>query len=939
VSNEPRDPAATNPSPTRVAPPDVTTDLPAPASAEDDTSRHGDTSVSRDTPADTATYRGAGASFDPARTGLHTPSHEPEPDAARDAPTLAGYEIIAELGRGGMGVVYKARQLGLNRVVALKMILAGPHADGGAINRFLAEARAVARFQHPNIVQVFEVAQFDGLPYFSLEFVEGGTLGKKIAREPQPPKYAAETVEQLARAMQYAHDRGIVHRDLKPANILLAPDGTPKITDFGLAKSLEGDSGQTQSGQVLGTPSYMAPEQARGEVEHVGPAADVYALGAILYDLLTGRPPFAGSSVLDTLEMVRNREPVPPSQLTAKLPRDLETICLKCLQKDAAKRYASAGDLADDLRRFLDGRPIVVRPVGKVEKAWRWAKRNPVGALAALLGLAVVIVPSVLSVLLFQAKTFAQGEQKKAEDALAAEKQALIDKENARAAEEVAKKEAIENLNLAAKQRDGALNAFRGVLFRVDPVLRSKASLAPVRRDVIDVILRDFRVITDEASLKLKRNLLEDRTEAVAYSRIGDIYFQAGEVKEAAVWREKAYPILKKVADENPNDPAALFNLSSASNLLADVEWRFGNGPKARGLYADALELRLKRVPLIEAMVKDGKAQDLDLLRARYALAESYSLVAFADLRLGNPASAVENYLASDKAFADLPPRTSRSLPVRRIRAEIQVRLGDARLRQNRPDEAEKHYRAALDERLALLKDTPPPKPESPLKEAIEQARLTIKGDIAQSRLYLGDYFLTVRGDVTTATVEYRLAFDLFAELLKNEPDRLDYRQRVAATHYRLGYAAGKSPTVHALVGAGHAVKHYGECLRLREELAKIDPKDAPAKVELMLALARLGRAAEAEKRAGELLTLTRETPDPQVLFQTAAGLAVAAGGASDSVVATRCRDKAFEVLNELVKHGWKSGAALELDPDLESLRDDPRFAKVLAALSPPREK
>ena len=290
-------------------------------------------------------------------TGGYTPSRMPKPAKAVDV-KVRGYEILGELGRGGMGVVYKAKQVGLDRLVALKMILAGAHARQKDLDRFKAEAQAVARFQHPNIVQVFEVGDSDGLPFFSLEFVDGGTLADQVKREPQPPHRAAEVMEALARAMQYAHERDVVHRDLKPANVLVTRDGVPKITDFGLAKRLEADSGQTQAGTVLGTPSYMAPEQAMGDTDKVGPAADVYSLGAMFYDLLTGRPPFAGSSVLDTLEMVRTREPVPPGQLAAKLPKDVETICLKCLQKDPAKRYASAGELADDLRRSRSGSPL-----------------------------------------------------------------------------------------------------------------------------------------------------------------------------------------------------------------------------------------------------------------------------------------------------------------------------------------------------------------------------------------------------------------------------------------------------------------------------------------------------------------------------------------------------------------------------------------------------
>jgi serine/threonine protein kinase len=299
-------------------------------------------------------------------------------------PQVPGYEILAELGRGGMGVVYQARQIALKRVVALKMILAGKHASPAELARFRAEAEAVAQFQHPHIVQIHEGGEHHGLPYFSLEFVDGGNLTQKLAGTPLPVRQAAELMEMLARAMHYAHQRGIVHRDLKPANVLLTADGTPKVTDFGLAKRLVGDAGQTTSGAILGTPSYMAPEQAAGKTKEVGPPADVYALGAILYEVLTGRPPFRAATPLDTLLQVVSDEPVPPSRLQSKVPRELETICLKCLQKEPRKRYASAEALAEDLRRFLNGEPIWSRPVGAWERGWRWCQREPV--VAGLLG-------------------------------------------------------------------------------------------------------------------------------------------------------------------------------------------------------------------------------------------------------------------------------------------------------------------------------------------------------------------------------------------------------------------------------------------------------------------------------------------------------------------------------------------------------------------------
>ncbi len=226
--------------------------------------------------------------------------------------------------------------------LALKMIRGGANARPEDLTRFEIEAKAVAAIEHSNFVRIFEIGEHDGLPYFSLEYLPGGTLAQKIGGKPQPFDEAAQMVETLARAMHVAHEHKVIHRDLKPTNILFAADGTLKITDFGLVKRLEDDSGHTSSGSILGTPSYMAPEQARGESGRVGPAADQYAFGAILYELLTGRPPFLGTSVLDTLDMVRNREPVPPSQLQPKTPRDLETICLKCLEKDIARRYPDA---------------------------------------------------------------------------------------------------------------------------------------------------------------------------------------------------------------------------------------------------------------------------------------------------------------------------------------------------------------------------------------------------------------------------------------------------------------------------------------------------------------------------------------------------------------------------------------------------------------------
>jgi hypothetical protein len=296
----------------------------------------------------------------------------------RSHPAIAGYEIERELGRGGMGVVYKARQVALDRSVALKLILHGECAGPDALARFRTEAQALARLQHPHVVQVHEVGVYGGLPYLALEYIDGGGLDRRLAPGPLPPRDAAELLLTVSRAVHAIHAKGVVHRDLKPANILLTADGTPKIADFGLAKTLADDQGRTATGAVLGTPSYMAPEQAGGRRREVGPAADIYALGAILYEMLTGRPPFVAATQLDTLLLLVSDEVIPPRERNPKLPRALDAICLKCLQKSPERRYATADALAADLRRFLAGEPVRARPMVSGERAGRWLAGHPV---------------------------------------------------------------------------------------------------------------------------------------------------------------------------------------------------------------------------------------------------------------------------------------------------------------------------------------------------------------------------------------------------------------------------------------------------------------------------------------------------------------------------------------------------------------------------------
>jgi len=301
------------------------------------------------------------------------------------------YEITRELARGGMGVVFRARQMSLNRTVALKMILAGQLANDTDVKRFYTEAEAAANLDHPGVVPIYEVGQHEGQHYFSMGFVEGQSLAQRLVDGPLPPREAAALMVKVAEAIEYAHGRGVIHRDLKPGNILLDRSGSPRVTDFGLAKKLQGDSGLTGSGQIMGTPSYMPPEQAGANRGEVGPAADVYALGATLYALVTGRPPFQAATPMDTVLQVISDEPIPPRRLNASVPLDLDTICLRCLEKEPKRRYGSARGLAEDLGRWLRGEPIEARPVGRWERAAKWARRRPAAATLAVVCCAMAL--------------------------------------------------------------------------------------------------------------------------------------------------------------------------------------------------------------------------------------------------------------------------------------------------------------------------------------------------------------------------------------------------------------------------------------------------------------------------------------------------------------------------------------------------------------------
>ncbi|QDV38142.1 serine/threonine-protein kinase [Tautonia plasticadhaerens] len=477
-----------------------------------------------------------------------SPPTAPPPSPALPSP-FGPFELQRMLGRGGMGVVYRAIHSGLNRPVALKMIRAGLLADADDLRRFRNEARAVALLDHPGIVPVFEVGEHDGRHYFSMKLVEGGTLADLIAEGRSLPRGSALLVAEAARAVHHAHIRGILHRDLKPANILLDVEGSPLVSDFGLAKRIgpdaDADTEQTADGAILGTPAYMSPEQAGGPAGSITTAADVYGLGAILYALLAGRAPFQGESTAAVLDAVRNRPPARPSALNPDVPRDLETICLKCLEKDPARRYGSALALADDLLAWLDGRPIAARRAGPVERARLWCRRRPaVAALAAAVVLAVVV--GVASTIVLQARANAR---------LEAQYQATL------------KAEA-----LADDRLDRAMQAIEDYYTGVsaDAILGQQVPEA-VRERLLSRPIRFYEELTRELDAKADPSPRERLLLAEGRSGLGQILLILGRPTEAAGQCRAAIAVLDRLAADRPDDPEARAALASSEIDLGKI--------------------------------------------------------------------------------------------------------------------------------------------------------------------------------------------------------------------------------------------------------------------------------------------------------------------------------------------------------------------------------
>jgi serine/threonine-protein kinase len=761
---------------------------------------------------------------------LFSTAKDPQETTTEDWPLIPGYEILGELGRGGMGVVYKARQVSLNRLVALKMV---PAAGAGPeeLARFRVEAEAAARLQHPNIVAIHEVGVHAGRPYVALEFVDGGSLARHLAGTPLPSRQAAEVVGVLAQAMHYAHERGIIHRDLKPDNILLqmqnaecrmqnertAPDsafgirhsafGIPKITDFGLAKQWKCDPGLTRTGVVLGTPSYMAPEQAQGKVRETGPAADVYSLGAILYELLTGRPPFRGATALETVQQVLTDDPVPPSRLQPKSARDLDTICLNCLQKEPLKRYASALALAEDLSRFLAGEPIKARPTPPWERAWKWARRRPaaaaLGAVCCAAAVTLVVIMGVYNARL----------QEERDAATRAKAQAQANFQKARAAVDQFYTKVTENK---------LLNVPR---------------LGPLKKDLLQTAQRFY-----EELVKQHREEADVRADlGRAYWRLATITAEIDSKSQALGLFQSALALQKQLVHDDPDSREHQNNLADTFDSLGSLAHALGKTAQGGQFLRKGLRVREKL-----AHAHPGHAA------YEKNLAASYHNLAFWHQDRGDTAKAETNYRKAIRIKRQLVRHHPTVLAYQSDLAQSHSNLGLLFYHSGQMDKAEAAWKRGLEIQEIIAARQP---------HVAEYQK-----NLAWYQNNLGSlYFRT--GQLDRAASAWRRTVAIQKDLVRDYPDVLQYQSDLAATHSNLGalhYTAGRF---------GKAVEGFEKARVIQEHLVRNQPKVTQYQHELAANYNNLcavysdtGQPAKAEAALQKAITirvqLVREHPD-----------------------------------------------------------------------------
>jgi len=690
------------------------------------------------------------------------PGDAPSPTPGDMLRYFGDYELLEEIARGGMGVVYKARQTTLDRIVAVKMILAGNLASQADIERFHVEAQAAANLRHPNIVAIHEVGKHAGQHYFSMDYVEGQSLADMVRESPLSGERAAAYVKTIAEAIEYAHQQGTLHRDLKPSNVLIDDTDQPRVTDFGLAKRIEGDSALTGTGQILGTPSYMPPEQAAANRGEVGPPSDVYSLGAVLYELLTGRPPFKAETPLDTLMQVLEVEPVSPRLLNPKIHKDLETIALKCLQKSPKSRYATAAELAADLRRFLHDEPILARPVSGTERLWRWCRRNP--RVAALTGAVFVLLATVAAGSSVAAVRIAR-EKQRTEQARQTADENYRHAQTQRERAEASQREALANLKTADTERRRAEANYGKARGAVDQMLTRVGQerlsgvpqMEPVRRALLEDALRFY-----EGFLEEKSDDPTVRTEtARAYCRVADICGTLGKLDEAHDAYLHGEQLFAGLADEYAAEPKYRNDLALVKNQLGKLLSDTGRAPEAKQAFDQA-------IAILEPLAAEFPA----IAEYRAALVDTLCNLGTLDElndRFGDAEAAYRRAVKlADDLTARFPGTSDYEFNV------SQCCGGLARLLRasNREVEAEQIFRRGLDglEKLA----------------ATFPAVIGYKNALAKFHHNHGIQ-LDMAGRADEAERSFRRAVELHDKLAGDFPHVVEYRQDLAKHHNSLG--------------------------------------------------------------------------------------------------------------------------------------------------------
>lgn len=574
-------------------------------------------------------------------------------------PEIPGYVVGEQLGRGGMGIVYRGWQTALKRPVALKLIRSGALADESEQARFRAEAEAVARLEHPNIVQVHDIGSAHGQLYLALQYCPHGTLAARCGTQPQSPAYAAETARTIAAAVAFAHSKSVIHRDLKPANILLAEDDRPVIADFGLARLLGDGSGGTRTGEIAGTPSYLAPEQARGGPAASAPGVDIYAIGAILYELLTGQPPFRGPTAMETVRLVLEHEPVAPRRLQPTVPRDLDTIAMKCLAKEPARRYASAHDLAQDLRRYLSGEAIVARPVSAVERAARWARRRPAVAALSLGLLAAMLI------------------------GLVAWYQFTVQLADARAE--------------AARQRDQAVNNLKAARSAVQTFLRQVTNESRFKEAASPQLRRRLLELAKQYYDDLPPTAIEDSTllaEQIAtlidLSRMMELF---GESDDALAALRRASALSSELAGRSPDSTALRIQIAAVHNDFGHALSDRKQYEKARGEYQAAIAIS-------EPLLGEPAHRE----RVLFQLGSIYNNLGVLLRRTNDLPGAEQAHRRALELREQLPKHVGDYL---NGVAQSWHNLGSVYQSAGKIDESERHYQQAVDRRAAILDREP----------------------------------------------------------------------------------------------------------------------------------------------------------------------------------------------------------------------------------------